>query len=524
MNIFDFEECEINNIGNDNSWVTLYKKEDKKKPNVYGSIYSYLVKKDYNNEIMSSHLRDFNIGDGTPTYEESFDKGSSKFKYYPHDERIIPLVFFRKFPHLNKEGYWEISQELTGYLGLFHEEEKNRYVSADDNDDPIDVIVYSKDFIKIRKIFLDAYMCIRQANLIISFVMSEELDSRHDVDKLFSDDNRVYSMYSNSYNNDVTIVGKNSFNCMELNEKNITPESIREYLSYIVSGDEVDHKLHSCDPDIVSSSKEHTKSGLQIGFSPLFFKKEVLNKYLNNSKTYKVGDNTLEKVGYWILPIDNNHNDYVSIFLKDIGRYLSTKEQYHWKSYNVAPDKLSMSDTFEDRSLKGRWCNSEQPVFELKRIRESINSNWNDKFKFSLFKELNEKDKHCLDMLHPLLKNEQSEFDEQILFITKIFIDSLNESEIKKITKNTHDDKEKELRGIKLFQQFLLEQKLNIDLDVIFKIQGLRSSGSAHRKSKNYDTSEKRLDINNDDLEASYREVASKLLNCLSSLNALVEK
>ncbi|GAB3020815.1 hypothetical protein GCM10027051_27690 [Niabella terrae] len=52
-------------------------------------------------------------------------------------------------------------------------------------------------------------------------------------------------------------------------------------------------------------------------FIPVYFKKEVLNKYYNNPQKYQV-DGFRVKSNYISVKMDNNNDDYVVVFLNDL--------------------------------------------------------------------------------------------------------------------------------------------------------------------------------------------------------------
>ena len=57
----------------------------------------------------------------------------------------------------------------------------------------------------------------------------------------------------------------------------------------------------------------------------------------------------------------------------------------------------------------------------------NINAIFKELYGFDLFTELNEKNKHVQKSLHSLLTDDQKEFEEQIILLSKIFIESINE-------------------------------------------------------------------------------------------------
>lgn len=205
--------------------------------------------------------------------------------------------------------------------------------------------------------------------------------------------------------------------------------------------------------------------------------------------------------------------------LVDLGT-LSYKEQLYWKGFNIAPPhKGCLSYTAYQRWIKGAWCNPISPDFVFKQKYQSFNRKWYEKYGWYLFLPLINEDEHRFKTLHCLttLDNEQ-DFDEQILSLVKLFIDSLNQEEL---IKNIRvEEKEvidflekrnvqnlKEIKtGIDKFELFVLSQQYSIPdmFDFLRKLQALRSFDVAHRKSS--DKSKRKSIINFFGLDTKHKQ------------------
>ena len=186
--------------------------------------------------------------------------------------------------------------------------------------------------------------------------------------------------------------------------------------------------------------------------------------------------------------------------LVDLGT-LDYKEQSYWKGFNIAPPhKGCLSYTAYQRWINGVWCNPISPDFVFKQKYKSFNKKWHEIYGWYLFLPLINEDEHRFKTLHCLttLDNEQ-DFDEQILSLVKLFIDSLNQEELIKnvciekkevvdFLKRKKFDSLKDVKaGIDKFELFILSQKYPIPdmFNLLRKLQDLRSRDVAHRKSSN---------------------------------------
>lgn len=163
--------------------------------------------------------------------------------------------------------------------------------------------------------------------------------------------------------------------------------------------------------------------------TPIFFRREVMRKYYENPNRYEVRDRTIQKKGGWYLRLDNNHKDYVVVFLGDLGQVLPPNEQTHWKSHNIAP-MGKLSEPFRQNAFDGKFSSPELSEFNFKNNYDKINSVWLSKFRFPLFMKLHQDDEFHLQTLRIPLVDSVNEFDSQVLSLIKIIIDSVNEKEI----------------------------------------------------------------------------------------------
>jgi hypothetical protein len=126
--------------------------------------------------------------------------------------------------------------------------------------------------------------------------------------------------------------------------------------------------------------------------TPVFFRREVLGKYYADAHRYEIRDSHVFCGGAWSLRLDNNHPDYVIVFLSDLG-HLPHKEQMYWQSYNVVPEG-TISKTYRDRNILGLWVDPEAPDLLFKARYERFRRDWTKKFDWDLFKALRAADAH----------------------------------------------------------------------------------------------------------------------------------
>ena len=210
--------------------------------------------------------------------------------------------------------------------------------------------------------------------------------------------------------------------------------------------------------------------------------------------------------------MDNNHKNYIVVYLEDLGKELPCEEQQHWKNYNIVCDG-TISDAKFKRDFLGLFADAEISDLKFKSNFSYFQKQWYNKFGWYLFLPLNSDDEYNFNNIHIPIANTQDEFDHLVLSLVKTIIDSINEKEIKKLLKDTLDKKSgKELKGsISKLERWFEESNL-IDfvehIDFLRNLQNLRSSGTGHRKGSNYDKISKEFNLDSE----SYANVFDSIL------------
>jgi len=169
------------------------------------------------------------------------------------------------------------------------------------------------------------------------------------------------------------------------------------------------------------------------------------------------------------------------VFLGDLGK-LPHREQLYWKSHNIFPQG-GMSSTGFRRSFLGQWVDPEKPDLFFKVRLADFAGKWRSRYGWDLFLPLSESDSHYMECLHiPTTANNAKEFDEQLLAIVKITIDSLNQNKLAEGCTSL----KKEAKSIDKLEIFLKCKGYDLEEMIQFlrNVQLLRSTTVAHRRSR----------------------------------------
>lgn len=248
---------------------------------------------------------------------------------------------------------------------------------------------------------------------------------------------------------------------------------------------------HTCQPDKLANIFG-TNSGVPLFLTSVFFKTAVLDKYRDEPSRYDVESCCLrcKRNGgvLWSIPIDNQGEDCVSVFLGDLG-HLPYAQQLHFASQNIL--KGEVSETFFRSQIDAEFCDSTHPVAVFKSRYYKLRTVGWEELGWHLLLPLAEQDQHYMSSLKLLTHNEQKEFDEQVLSLTKILIDSLNEKALRRVLLC-------EERGISLLDSVLKYRNVSDaeqHIKFLRNLQELRSTSVAHRKGDKYIKAVKRMGI-----------------------------
>lgn len=483
-------------------WVTVYKREPIENKDHDGGMYCALVSKENTEDALSRASWDVSFGSGAPGFCTSYEDGKEVTTYYLNsDEGYLRPVLIRDF-HGRKDTYIEILEEFRLFHNLYYYQDKGLYTVFDDSGDEEEVIKISEDEVKVRRRYLKSFMAARQMNLLLFFELTRHYKDMKNFSSEECSDSLKYTIYSgdsysDGYKSFSRILGKKLILCESIEKCGVWPfEKEKKYQDFIIDGDCDEPEIFTSNPDKLANYFG-ANPGAPHYLTPVFFRREVMQKYYSSSD-YEISDGYLSRNGSWGLRFDNNSPNHISVFLGDLGKDLPENEQVYWKSFNLIPDDRVISRTNFERSFLGNFYDAESPEHKFKVKFKALQDYWIKKHGWDLFLPLSAKDEHFLTSLRSMLTKEQSEFDAQVLAITKVTIDSINVKSLKKHLELTDSD----VKSIVLMESLLnslgSEKKSEL-VSLLRGIQSVRSTGVAHRKGTDYEKTIKKLNINESD-------------------------
>lgn len=527
LTFVDWQRSIRNALGK-KQWIVVYAHKESEYEVI--SFYSALIPIEMISEILENASWDLSMGHGFPGFIYYGATNDTKYFRFGKDNGIEPLVFLRDF-HGIKKPYKEILEEFRHFFNLYHDKKNNKYIRIDENGDEDNVVMLYKDKIEIKLRYIKEFLSIKKMCLAIYFDLLryssgslEELGMKGSTE-LIKGENYIYQLcisdgYTPNENNKKksisTLIGKKLIEGLKDYEpKCWDNEEEKGYLDFVIGVNEEGKEIyHTCNPNKLANYFG-ANPGAPHYLTPIFFRKEVLAKYYANPEKYSVEDNYLKCGGLWGLRLDNNHSKYVIVYLGDLGSDLTTKEQLYWKSFNILPQGNISLTTFR-RDFLAEFAGPERNDLLFKYGFESFQGKWYKRFGWHLFKPLKEDDEHYYKSLRIPLTNDQAEFDQQVLALGKILVDSLNDNELKKTVKFEEGG-----GSIAKFGKFLGSYKL-VDygrhIGFLRNLQSLRSTGVAHRKGRNYQRISKAFHIEDMDLIDVFNEILENSILLLDYL------
>ncbi|MEZ4590102.1 MAG: hypothetical protein R3D55_03025 [Chloroflexota bacterium] len=474
---------------------------------------------------------------GAVIYHQA-DKERVEYLRFGNDDGIEPLIIGREFYGI-RENYREISEEFRLFHDLYFDKNTDEYFKIEDSGNMYVVAKVRPEAIQIRVKEIRQFLAIKEMYLSIQFDFREH--SLFSLEELGLEsggsDKREPLTYRGLYFGNFSGFSEYQAFSRLLGKRLIPPlpksksglwgfaeDSTKTFVDFIIGVDETGEEIeNTSNPDALANYFGANPEAPHY-LTPVHFRKQVLDKYYQQPSKYSVEDSILRCGALWSLYIDNHDENKISAWLGDLGRDLPYEEQLYWRSYNVSSDG-GVSETYFKRQILGQFVDSNQPDHVFRNNYYNLNQMCTKYLGWQLLLPLEPKDEHNLITLRIPASDEQREFDELVLSLAKIIIDSLNEKQLNKLILK---EKKSEIKGsISLLEAIIksyepLEGTKHIKF--LRNLQSLRSTGTAHRKGTNYQKIAKELEIPDLNLRTVYVRILQQAVEFLEFLASSVQE
>lgn len=481
--------------------VTVYH-EDYQAQHNHG-VYCALIPSARIEESLAEPTWDLAHGGGLPGANKYSGKnGEECVEYLRFGERNVePLVIARMF-HRIRPDYVELSEEFRLFHRLYHERKEDQFLKIEDDGGEILVATIEPERVQVRLKELRQFLAIKEMHLAIQFDCREY--SSHTLEELgleaggvdHRDDLRCWGLRYGSFHG----MSEDHESFSRLLGKRLIPplpkeksgfwgfarEDCKRFEEFTIDVDKCgDAVACTSDPDALANSFGGNR-GAPHYLTAVHFSKGVLDKYYQEPAKYSVEDSIVRCGSLWHLTIDNHHDDRVCVWLGDLGRDLPHTEQLHWRSHNILPVG-GVSETFYRRQIRAEFAETDRPELLFRDKLQKLQGACKLFLEWQLLLPLSDGDVHYFKGLRVPSTDGQKDFDEVVLGLTKVIIDSLNE---KKLNALLPISERSGFKGsiARLEAVFVAREVEDYEHHISFlrKLQELRSSGAAHRKGRNY--------------------------------------
>lgn len=503
-------------------------------------IYCALVPSGRIAESLKDPCWDLMHGHGVPGATEYTGENGERCVEYLRfgDWHVEPLVIDREF-HGIRPDYVELSEEFRLFHSLFHDRKTDQFLKIDDDGSETLVATIEPNRVQVRLKELRQFLAVKEMHLVIQFDCREH--SNHTLEELGlrpegADCHETTRCWGLNYGSFHGMGGEHKSFSRLLGKRFIPPlpkeksgfwgvaePESKDYEHFIIAVDaNGDDVTHSSDPDTLSNYFG-ANPGEPHYLTAVHFRKSVLDKYYQQAGKYTVGDSVLWCGRLWSLYIDNHHDDRVCAWLGDLGRDLPHSEQLHWRSYNIPPVG-GVSDVYFRRQILAQFTDSTQPEHVFQYRYESLAAASDKHLGWRLLLPLAAEDQHYLHGIRVPATDEQKDFDDLILGLAKVLVDSLNEAKLGELIA---PEVAKGLRGSIAKLEAALTACGVADhaehIKFMRNLQNLRSTGSAHRKGSNYQTVAAQFGVDSQNLRSVFRGILQQTIALLEYLTQVVE-
>lgn len=506
-------------------WIQVYGSR-----NMYGAdacFWAGLIPNDNIKEVLKTTDWEHKIGCKGPGFVQY---GNDEIVYDRYcDSEYEPLLYLRDYFGI-KEPHIEISEEFRLLNNLYYNDIEKKYYEINENGDLNPIIKIEGGNVYIKLSHLKRFAAVKQAGIALYFdIMFNSTKTHKEMNieplrdsssgqdycfDIYSSDDEMLHQGRKAYS---IINGKKILSAVDIEQCGYWPfEREEQFEDFIIGSDENgEHIKFNANPQNLSSY--HRDNPDQPDYlTPVYFSKDVLTKYYSKPELYEINDGILRCQGLWSLQMDNLGKDYISVYLGDLGKSLSIKEQVYWKSFNIIPDG-KISETKYKRDFLAEFADPEIADLKFKYIFNEFRGKWNNHFGWDLFLQLSKEDKYNLEHLRIPISASQVEFDSLVLSLVKTIIDSLNERKLYKLLSNTDS-----ITGsISRLERYFEEQEITeyeSHIRFLRDLQNLRSSGSGHRKGKSYQKSSEKFQLKDGNFVQVFENILISAINFIEFL------
>lgn len=476
----------------DAEWVEVAEGCNQETASYWGTSWLIEASREAVDQAFRKAAFDVDFRDGVPGFGQIGRR--SEIQYLPNG--ILPgypqpFVIWREFHDLYPPEV-NVLQEFVFYHGLYFDTGSQAHI------EPISqakVVEYKQDpvLVRIRRDHLRDFLAARKQTLVRGFDNRRHLTLREvpQFERTFTDSRRRFDLWVRP--DQVSRVKANAFVRM-LGKYIVEPYAEPKHEGYRRQKQEEDADEPKV-PIIVGTDDNgnpiKASSFLDAEFlTPVFFRRDLFQRFYNNPRLYKVEATLIRYVDQWSIDYGINNSGLVHVWLGDFWETLPYEEQLQWRSFNVVPSG-GLEDSFFKNQIAAQFADTEREDYRLIRVREELNRTWQARFKFPLFRPIPQHEIYVLSSLHIPTSAELREFSEQISYLAKVMVETLDKRQLEQQVVSKEkliDEKGQRKASIATLEVFLSDHHPGESGEAFCQqmklLQSIRSKLPAHLTSK----------------------------------------
>ncbi len=423
-----------------------------------------------------------------PAFVEHWAEEERVREYLPtgNDDGLHPLVITQTFHGLKPDPAPRLIDEFVLFHNLWRDENGHYFKLLDDGRaDPVGY--FQADRMLVRTDLLRQFQAARQWDLVLC------IDSRRfQLDAPGVDIDAIRDDVKNDLENTCLAggVAHSIGGFTRFFGVRAVPAPPFEQSGTIGHGDNRSETYPELIIDIDDNGAEVTMAcGPDLGPNDFLrivhFRREVLAPYYERPDLFTVDESGVTCGEDWSLRVHGVPPGNLFAHLGDFGQELPEAERRRWANFNEAPAHPGITDPLR-RELASTSLGRRGIDLEFQRRYRSLNEAWTRRFGWPFFMKPTGDDVHLLKRVRIPLNDGIREFEEQLLVLARLVVDSLNVRDLSKAVGAGPPD-EKSIAKLERFLAQASFEGAHSVVEALRDLQSLRSKVAAHKKSSKAD-------------------------------------
>lgn len=258
---------------------------------------------------------------------------------------------------------------------------------------------------------------------------------------------------------------------------------------------------------------------------PVFFNKDVLERYYNDASLYEVEEFSVACRGQWDLRIARTDRDTIHAWLGDVAM-LPTTVQQHWQQYSVV-DEGGVPDWRLRADLEAEWGMGPEArgVQRLKQAVAAANAAAHAAYSVPLYAAIDPMHEQSVAVLRTPANNSLAAFQEQLRVLAILVVDHINSEFLTAAgaDKGGGEGTLARLTKIVASTKRASETEAKELIGGLFAVQALRSNLSAHRTGAEAERALARANISLGRLPQGFDALVDRACDAVVALTAMLE-